>query len=92
MSKRYSGLIIQQQIFDNKYPMDSNPHYPMSSLQLFQNICFPVNWRDQGSISSTFYTQLLRAQIEIPNRQKDSQVISVFLHFKDLTYSRKSCL
>jgi hypothetical protein len=36
----------------------------------------------QGSISPTFYQQLLCAQI--PKAQKDSQVISVFLRFWDL--------
>ncbi len=35
-----------------------------------------------GSISPTFSEQLLRAQI--PKAQKDSQVITVFLHIWDL--------
>jgi len=36
----------------------------------------------QGTISSMFYKQLLHTKIPIV--QKDSQIISVFLHFWDL--------
>jgi len=39
--------------------------------------------RDLGSISSTFFEQLLCAQIP-KVQKKDSQVISVYLHFWDL--------
>ncbi len=40
----------------------------------------PVFTCNMGSISPTFYKQLLRAKI--PNAQKDSRVISVFLSCK----------
>ncbi len=41
-----------------------------------------VKFYDLGSISPTLYEQLLHAQI--PKVQKDSQVVSLFLHFCDL--------
>ncbi len=47
----------------------------------FYAIC-STPYANKGSISPTFYTQLLHAQI--PKAQKDSQVISVFLQFWDL--------
>jgi len=44
-----------------------------------QNNKLDVSRHDQGSISPTFYVQLLRAQI--PKAQKNIQAISLFLRF-----------
>jgi hypothetical protein len=43
----------------------------------------------QGSISPTFYEQLLHGQI--PNAQKDSQVINVFFELLGSTSIKAAC-
>ncbi len=59
---------------------DSSNIFP-GKKQYQQNTEF-ISWREQGSFHQHVYEQLL--DVQILKAQKDSWVISVFLHFWDL--------